>query len=236
MEVKEVFNTTREAIEAKSYNILVPICLGNKFFTKNLEATDNIRKYVKWALEHTKEKVLILVVDKIQHTNYFVRGTRVTELHSRKRVLEDGKKVESSIQEMLSKEFSVDEIRKITLTRYEEYEKNDPYCREVTHEIYREFKNNKEFSQGVLQSVRSSIKDREFSEEDVWRLCDYVLDEFALAYVGVEYLGEYYGIYIYPHTDSVLLFIESIKKGDTFTDLSKKLPERKMSVAILNES
>ena len=225
----------RSAIEAKSQNILIPICLGNKFFTKSLEVTNNTRKYIKWALDNTKEKVLILVVDKIQHTNYLVRGSRATELHSRKRVLEDGKKIEENIKDILSKEFSVDERNRITLIRYEEYEKNDPHCQEVTHEIYREFKNNKEFSDGVLKAVKSSVKDREFSEEEIWRLCDYVLDEFALTYTGIEYKNSYYGLFIYPRTDSVLFFIEDIKKGEIFTDLIKKLPERKIGVAILNE-
>lgn len=236
MQIKECFSTTKEDIEAKKYNILVPICLGNKFFAKGDEINDNVRKYVKWALENTKGKVLILVVDKIQNTNYFVRNHTRTEEASRRRVLKDGEKIKENIKQVLLDSFSLEERSKISLIRYEDYEDSDPDCIPVTHKLHEEFKNNPEFSQAVLKAVKSSITDRTFNDAEYWRLCDYVLDEFALAYNGVEYKGDYYGLFPYPVTDSVLYFIVDIQQGKIFTEISKKLPERKIGVVILNEN
>ena len=60
MKIKKYYNTTKEELEAKKYNIFVPICVGNKFFLDDVTPTKNISNYIDWALNHTKEKIIIL--------------------------------------------------------------------------------------------------------------------------------------------------------------------------------
>ena len=95
-------------------------------------------------------------------------------------------------------------------------------------------KNNQSFRDVVLNCVKTSVIDRQFSEENYLRLCDYVLDEFCLAYSGAMYKGNHFGLYVYPVTDSVLDFIESIKRGDIFQKVREKLPEIKTGVVLMN--
>ena len=91
MEVKEYFNTTKEEIESKKHNIVIPICLGNKFFANKGILNENVKKYLDWSLKHTKDKVLFTIIDKIQDTNYFVRNKGSNEKQSLRRVLKEDK-------------------------------------------------------------------------------------------------------------------------------------------------
>ena len=72
MKIKKIFNTTKKEIESKKFNIFIGISLGNKWFTK-----ENLQEYLNWALENTKEKVLILIADKIHIINYNVRNKKL---------------------------------------------------------------------------------------------------------------------------------------------------------------
>ena len=78
MGIQQLFNTTKKDIESKKYNIFIPICLGNKFFTKK-----NTKKYLLWAIDHTKDKVLVLIADKIQAINYDVRNNNTEEYNKK---------------------------------------------------------------------------------------------------------------------------------------------------------
>ena len=233
MKVEKYINTTEENISSRKHNILIPICLGNKFFADKNIINKNVEKYISWALKHTKDKVLVLVADKIQDTNYYVRNKHRTKVASRRAVLKDGIELTNNIEE-LSKKFSQDKWNRIDIIRWEEYEKEDPFYKHTRRLVYEEFKNNKNFRDGVLNAVKTSITDREFTEEEYLKLCNYVLDEFSLAYSGTVYKKNYYGIYIYPETDSVVRFIEKIQGGKIFQELHNMLPEEKMALIILN--
>jgi tRNA-dependent cyclodipeptide synthase len=235
MKIQKIYNVSKEEIGSKEFNIFIPICLGNKFFTNKSGITENIRKYIEWALDNTKQKVLILVVDKIQDTNYFVRAKRSSFERSLRKVLEEGADIKEGIQKNILQKASKQNRDSLDVVSFIEYEKTDPYCRKVTGMLYDEFENNSDFRESVLATVKSSVTDREFSEEEYLRLCEYVLDEFALAYNGVEHGDTFYGLYIYPFADAALELIEGIKSGDKFPELREKLPKRTVGVAIVNE-
>jgi len=233
MKIREYFNTTKENVEAKKYNIFIPICLGNKFFTYKNVLTGNVREYSNWALENTKDKILFLIVDKIQDTNHYVRNKNSSEEGSIRRVLKDGEEIKHNLERLISI-YPQNEQDKIKIIRWEEYEKNDPFCMKTTSLVYKEFKNNKDFRERILNIVKTSVTDREFSEEKYWRLCDYVLDEFSLCYSGLVYGGDIYDMFIYPARDSASDFIlESVKKEEAFSKLNKKLPQQEIVLGVL---
>lgn len=233
MEEKEFINIKKEDFLEKKRNIFIPICLGNKFFLENDELTDNVSKYLVWALKNTKEKVLILVADKIQDTNYFVRNKNRTEIASLRSVLEEGEQIRKKIVKLIDTSFTKDK-EKIKVITYKEFEDSDPDCWNTTLLVYKEFKNNPKFRDEVIKTVKTSVLDRRFSEEQYLKLCDYILDEFSVVYSGAVYLNDIYDLFIYPKTDSTVFFIESIQKVKSFRKLNNKLPKRQTGLVILN--
>lgn len=234
MEVREYVGTTSEEVESKKHNIFIAICLGNKFFLNgNLINEENITKYLSWALKNTKDKVLILVADKVQATNYNVRNKKHSKQANLRRVLRDGAEIKLNLEKLIEK-FPKDEQNKIKIIRWEEYEKQDPYYKKTTNLVYEEFENNKKFKNAVFNVIKTTITDRKFTEEKYWALCNYILDEFYLLYSGIKYEGDYYGLLIYPFMDSTGYFIEDIKKRIKFSELADKLPEDKCTYAIMN--
>lgn len=231
MEIKKYFNLSEEQFKRKDKNIFIPICLGNKFFFNKNVPSENIKKYLDWALEHTKEKVLFVIVDKIQDTNFFVRNNR-TERASTAYVLKQGEIIKNEIQNIVD-QLSEKKRERIIVIQWEKYELEDPFWAHTTQLIYKEFKNKTEFTNKVVNAVKNSITDRDFTEDEYWRLCDYVLDEFSIVYSGITYKNTLYNLYPYPNTDTVLELVEAIKKGSIFLDLNKKLPDTKTDVIIV---
>ncbi|OGF36161.1 hypothetical protein A2482_02730 [Candidatus Falkowbacteria bacterium RIFOXYC2_FULL_48_21] len=95
MRIVTYLNTTEEEIFAKKFNIVVGISLGNKDFKREL-----VRSYLLWAIENTKEKVLVLIPDKIHSVNYEIKNgykkERACKLSAR-----EGKKVEEMVKDIL---------------------------------------------------------------------------------------------------------------------------------------
>ena len=232
MLIKKIFNTSLKDIEEKRFNILIPICVGNKFFLNGVDPTENVLKYINWALNNTKDRVLILIADKIQISNWVVKNSNVSKEMNMRRLMRRGEKIKENILEIKNK--LSDHLKsKITMLRWEDYFEKDLYCKTTTNIIYEEFKTNKDFKQSVFESVKNSITDKEFTEEEYLTLCNYVLDEFSVVYHGVKIEKEYYGLYAYPETDEVLELIESIKKGNNFKKLEENLPKQKISVVLI---
>ncbi|MFA7252664.1 MAG: hypothetical protein WC027_02300 [Candidatus Paceibacterota bacterium] len=233
MQIKQYFNINKDEIDFRKRNIFIPICLGNKFFSEKGVLKKNISDYLDWALANTKDKVLFVVVDRIQDTNFFVRNNSKTEKASTVHVLKEGEGLKIELEKLVA-QLSKEKQSLIHIVRWEDYQNSDPHWAHITHTIYKEFKNNKEFRESVLNCVKTSVTDRKFDEDEYLRLCDYVLDEFCLAYSGINYEGNHFGLYIYPVTDSVLELIEDIKAGKIFPKIEEKLPKVKTGVLILN--
>lgn len=233
MKIKNYLNISKEEVDAKKRNIFIPLCLGNKFFFENGALNQNIIDYLDWALSVTKSKILFIVVDRIQDTNFFVRNNSKTERACIDRVLRDGDVIKASVIKLIES-LPKDKYEKVEVIKWEDYQKSDPFWAHITQTVYKEFKNNPDFRDAILHCVKTSVTDRKFSEESYLRLCDYVLDEFCLAYSGLLYKNTHFGLYVYPYSDSVLELIERIKRGETFPRLQKKLPDIKTGVILMN--
>jgi len=233
MKIKEVFNSTKEEIENKMFNIFIAFCLGNKFFLKgNLINEENIKDYLKLALKDTKEKVILLIADKIQATNYNVRNNN-TKSYNYRRVFRDGKKIKEQLENFVDKYFS-DKKERIKIIQWEEYENQDLFCKETTRIIYKKFNEDKIFREEVFKRVKETMTDRYFTDKQYWEMCNYILDEFSVVYSGLVFEKMYYGLFFYPKMDSIAYFIEDVKKGKLFPELTKKLPKEKVALAIVN--
>lgn len=231
MQITRLFNIQEEDIWKN--NILVPICVWNKFFLNGTEPTQKIIDYIKRSLGKTKEKVLIIVVDKIQISNRIVRNSKHTVEQNMRRLIKKWFEIKINIQKFL-KTLSEEQQKNIEVISRDEYEKEDPLCKKTTEIIYKEFEENIEFRNEILESIKKSVIDRKFNEEEYLTLCKYVLDEFSLAYHGPTYKNIFYWLYVYPYTDEVLEVIEKIKIGDFLPEINNKLDNKKISVILLN--
>ncbi len=233
VEIKELFSITKEELESKKYNIFIAICLGNKFFlNKDSINEKNIKEYLDFALKYSKDKVMFLIADKIQATNYNVRN-HDTSSYNERRVLREGIKIKEQLSKLvnsLPKEIQ----EKVDILSWEEYEEKDLLFKETTKIVYEEFRNNQKFKNQVLEAIKTTMTDREFREEQYWTMCNYLLDEFSLVYSGIIFKEIDYRLFFYPTMDSTSHFIEDLKQGKIFPELTKKLPKEIVSLAIVN--
>ena len=231
MEIKRLFNISEEDISKN--NIMVPICVGNKFFLNDTRPTQNIVNYIQWALEKTKEKVIVIVVDEIQISNWIVRNTTHSIEQNQRRLMRKWLEIRNNIQEIINN-LPEEQKKNIEVIWWHEYAENDPYCKKTTDFVYKEFENNPDFRNEILRSIKTSIVDRKFSKEEYLILCRYVLDEFSIVYHGPTYKNIFYWLYMYPFTDEVLETIEKIKEGSLFPEIKNKLDSQQISVILLN--
>ena len=231
MEIRRLFNISQEDISKN--NIMVPICVWNKFFLNDTKPTQNIVDYIQRALEKTKEKVIVIVVDEIQISNRIVRNTTHSVEQNQRRLMRKWIEIKNNIQEIIDK-LPEEQQKYIEVIWWHEYAENDPFCKTTTDIVYKEFENNSDFRNAILKSIKASIVDRKFSEEEYLILCRYVLDEFSIVYHGPTYKNTFYWLYMYPFTDEVLETIEKIKIGSLFPDIKNKLNPQQNSVMLLN--
>ncbi|MCX6792851.1 MAG: hypothetical protein NTY12_02400 [Candidatus Falkowbacteria bacterium] len=233
MEEKAYFDTNQKIIDQKKHNIIIPVCLGNKFFVADKKVTDNFRYYIDYALKRTKEKVLVLIADKVQDTNYIVRNKNKNEASNKRRVMREGLEVYISAIELIEKKFKSNKDR-LLVVRWEDYEKKDLYFEETRIIVYDEFRSNKVFAAHVLETIKTTVLDKSFSESEYLRLCNYILDEFSLCYSGVNYYDIQYDLMIYPNIDTTLYFFQDLKDGKIYKRLTAKLPKKKLAYLIIN--
>ena len=78
-EIGVVRGGKKEEIIAKKFNIYSGISLNNKWFTK-----ENIREYILWGLEHTKDNFAFLIADTLQIMNYIHKDNYSKEAAEKK--------------------------------------------------------------------------------------------------------------------------------------------------------
>lgn len=96
MRIATYLNTTESDLQSRKFNIFIGISLGNKYFSK-----ENIKDYLLWALENTKEKVAILIPDKIHAVNYEVRS-KYSKERAENLAFREGEKVKAVVENILS--------------------------------------------------------------------------------------------------------------------------------------
>lgn len=217
MRIKQYLGTDKEEVENKKFNIWIGISLGNKYFSK-----ENIKKYILWAIENTKEDILIVIADRIYGINL-----EVLDKYSKKRAFEvamkKGEEKEKEIKEIISelptekqKLINIAKWREATISKYHDYR---------VEFLFEEFKKNKSFKNFVISIVKENPKvaKKELSEEQLNKLAEYVLYEIPVFLNGVKYKDKVYGLNVYSGVGLIDELILGLQDEKLFPEISKKL-------------
>jgi len=222
MQITSYLNVTEEEVINKKHNIWIGISLGNKYFTK-----ENINEYILWALNNTRESVLVVIADTLHAVNLEILDRR-----SPKRALDKavriGDQKNKEIQEIVDS-LPIDLKAKVRIVRW-----NDVTC----HESYRKnfklikdyYDKNPEFRQLILDITKFGRLDRaerisKMTEGELDSLANYVLYELPNFVDGVQEYGndKIYTILPYPGLNKLDELAVGLSNKLIFPELVEKL-------------
>lgn len=212
-----VRGSTEEEVKSKKFNIYVGISLGNKWFTK-----ENLRKHLEWSLKYTKDRVGLLVADTLHVINYEVRNNMKKET-AIKKSLKKGDEMVELLKELIN-ELPGNSQGKIDIIRWKDVKEN-LFNEEFLSVLYKEYDNNKNFGEYLLEIVRKHLQesDEDFSEEKIVQLGEYIINELPELLHGFVFKGTLYNCYTYPYDSLLTMMVEKIYNKELFPELSDKL-------------
>ena len=212
--IRSVLNGTLADIENRRYNIFVPISLGNPFFTRR-----TVREFTLWALERTKDKVAILVADKLAAINYQVlRG--LSEEESVAAAMQEGDKF-LGMAERVIRSLPADQQPRVAALRWEDIESG---LRPMQDSIRSYYAENQNFKRQVHDIVHEMLGTQVPNDTDsVDKLGMYVIDEMPLMFKGMTHGSTTYEIFVYPGLSGIDHLVANIQNGAQFPDLADRL-------------
>lgn len=218
--------TEKELLE-KEYNLGIGISLGNKWFT-----TENIVELTKWTLSYTKDKVIIYVADSIHAINLEVRNN-ITFEAAKRNVDRKGMQILEDIKKEVEARFSESEKERIMYLRWNDIV-DDEYQKKVTY-LYKKYKEDVNFANSINNLVRefTNKEERKFSDSQIERLGNYILEELPECLCRVNMGGIVCDAYVYPHDGPVTILVEKIQKGEIFPEIKENIIDTDPKVLIV---
>jgi tRNA-dependent cyclodipeptide synthase len=224
MELHSLYGGTKEELEAKHYNIGVGISLGNKWFT-----LDNTVELVKWALQRTREGVVIYIADSIHAINLEVRGHRSKD-RAKREADELGTEFLAQIKHKITETFSPEDAQKISYVKWREIDTPD-YHSKVSY-LYSLLKTNEAFKLAVETIVRNHTSKEEltFSNEEITQLSTYIIEEMPEQISRVPMGNNVCDAFVYPYASPVTDFFNKIEKGEIFPEIKVNIMDTEPKV------
>jgi tRNA-dependent cyclodipeptide synthase len=218
MRIGKCLNIAKAEIKERRFNIFIGISLGNKYFTR-----EHIRNYLLWGLENTRERVAILIPDKIHGINYEVKSgysfERASAIARRK-----GDEMEKMVVEIMG-ELEIPPC-KVQILRWEQIE-NESYLQMLR--IFREaFLGDAEFRTVVTGIVKEipNIKSLKLDDVQYGRLSQYVINELPVLIGGIKKDGINYELLPYPGFSDIDYLALDLQEGKSFPKITKQLDIR----------
>lgn len=221
MRITNYLNTNKEEVKNKTHNIWIGISLGNKYFTK-----EHIKEYLKWAAQHTKDGVLIVVADYIHAINLEILDHR-TPHSAMKKALALGNEKLQEIEKIIN-ELPQSQKEKINLVRWGGALNNTSY-RKNFKIIKTEFAENKKFHKYLCDLMKAGRSDRadriaRLSKKEMNRFAEYLLNELPHFIDGVRaYDKRIYTLLIYPKLSKLDALFIGLQNKTMFPKLARKL-------------
>jgi len=217
MKIKTYLNCNEQEIKSKKFNIFVGISLGNKYFTK-----ENVKKYILWALENTKDDVLVLIADKNHAINYEVLNN-YTPKRALQVALRKGIETEESVKKIV-RGLPKEKHHLIKICKWEDARKSY-YYQDKIKILLNEFKKNSKFHDFIIKIIQENLGNRasNLNVEQLDKIALYVLDELPIILNGVEFEGKIYDLHPYPGLSSLDDLFMNLQNGKMFPKLAKML-------------
>ena len=204
-------------LRSKAYNIGVGISLGNKWFSP-----ENILGLTEWALEHTKEYVVVYVADSIHAINIEVRNRKSPE-KAKEIASKMGDEILQKTQELVNKKLSPEQLAKIHYAKWDqlltpEYQKKRDFLRE-------KYQNDFAFSETIVKFIDDFTKseNKTFSSEEKLKLGTYLVEELPELLCRVPINNLPFDGNAYPYDSEFVAIVEKIQKGDLFPEIKEKI-------------
>jgi tRNA-dependent cyclodipeptide synthase len=224
MQLYKVRGGTEEDLYAKKYNIGVGISLGNRWFS-----AENIVLLTEWALEHTKDFVVVYVADSIHAINIEVRNRK-----SSQKALEVAQKMGNAILQevrlLAESRLSPEQLSKI---RYEKWDGLiTPAFQEKLDWLNTKYQTDNNFRAEIIELVDgfTNGENRVFDEDDKVKLGSYVIAEFPEILTRAPINGLSFDAYAYPFDGKLVEFIEDIQKGLIFPEIREAIMDTEPKV------
>lgn len=215
MNIKKYLGTDKKEVESKAFNIYIGISVRNKYFTK-----ENIKKYLDWALNNTRDKVAILIADEIQRYNDKV-FFNISKDSAKKTAIKQGKKIKKLCAEIIS-EYPKDIQNKIYLITWKDVI-NSFYYKENTNIILNEFKNNSKFRCYLLNYMKTNMNIvNNLDKDKLEYITNYLIEELTVFLNGFLYEDVHFNLVPYPAI-GVFDFVNKLKNKDLFSEIANKL-------------
>lgn len=222
MDIK-LFGINEEELNSKLFNIFIGISLGNKFLNKELA-----EEYLRFALDKTKEKVVILIADEIDAINWEIFRDFSKE-EALEKVKNKGEGLAEMFQNIINKiEKETGKSLKVSIIKWSDIKTKNFLSAERF--IAEEYKNNFEFKKRVLYFLDEYAKMRKksLSDEERDKLATYIIAELPTLIQGIEYDKDLYQMVLYPTyvSSGMSEFVLDIQNG-VYPNLVKKLQIQK---------
>lgn len=207
-----------EELERKEYTIGVGISLGNKWFTP-----ENIVGSIQWALEHTKDVVVVYVADTIHAINLEVRS-RISHKKALKEVIRARTELYAKVQEL----GRFDE--RVVFATWDDLASDS--FKEKVKTVYNFYDTNSDFRNYIYSLVKSytSKEVRNFSDKDIHHFGKYLVEEIPEIINRVPIKGIVVDAYTYPYDNDTSKLAELIQKGQIFSQLRDVIFDTKPKV------
>ncbi len=230
MQIYKIRGGTIEDLEAKKYNVGVGISLGNKWFT-----VANILELTRFCLSHTRENVVVYVADSIHAINLEVRK-RISYEKALKMADQMGTNLLEQVKQEVEKTFTPEEISKIHYVKWgviadEAFKKRVNFL----YDFYQKNEDFKNYLQSIVKkAISKETSPRTFSENEILRLTDYIIEEFPEQTTRVP-MGEFIcDAFVYPYDGEIVELAEQIQNGEKFPEIKNAIldTEPKVFIAI----
>jgi tRNA-dependent cyclodipeptide synthase len=222
MRIDNYLNTTKQDIENRNFNIWVGISLGNKWFTQ-----ENIKEYILWSLDHSKDGVMVVIGDTLHAINLEVLSTMKKETALAKAIKLGGEKL-FEVQKLI-RELPESEQKRIEIARWDEVTDSEEY-RNNFQVFKNEYDTNDQFRNKILQIVKEGRPDRQstiskLNQDKLDRLAEYVLTELPILVNGItsKITGHVYTAIIYPGISDLDYLKVGLNNKTEFPELADKL-------------
>lgn len=214
MRIARYFNTTELDILPNKVNFIIGISLGNKYFSR-----EHIKEYILWSVDNAKEKVVVLIADKIHAINYEARF-HYAKGKALKLAMKDGLKIQKTIDGIIG-ELPQEKQIMVEVVHWEEIE--DQIFKHNFSILEKAFKTNVNFRDTVFAIVKEAIKSGLLSELDYEQLCTYPISELPIFLNGFDCKGIVYDAQIYPGVSKIDYLTDDLGKGKVFSEITKNL-------------